>query len=313
MALSSLSCGGNELTSLPDLAADTALRYLSCNGNQLTSLPNLSANTKLINLTCSGNQLTSLPDLSANTALEVISCSDNQLTSLPDLSVFFGLTELWCDNNQLTSLPDLSVNTELIKLSCDDNQLSNLPDLSANTALELLACSGNQLTSLPDLSANTELYHLNCSNNQFDSLDISGYTALTRVFLTDMPSLGAVCVWVLPFPPGGVTVDTTNSPNVSFSDACIVVNTTANDIRNNVTIYPNPNNGSFIISIENNQPVNAELKIFNSLGQQVLIEQIKQAEGTYTGQFDLREYPAGIYYLQVETINGVVNWQIMIE
>ena len=56
-----------------------------------------------------------------------------------------------------------------------------------------------------------------------------------------------------------------------------------------------------------------KLRIFNSLGQQVLIEQIKQAKGTYTGQFDLSEYPAGIYYLQIMGINGVINKQIIIE
>jgi hypothetical protein len=35
-----------------------------------------------------------------------------------------------------------------------------------------------------------------------------------------MPSLGEVCVWELPFPPEGMTVHTTGSPNVYFTTEC---------------------------------------------------------------------------------------------
>jgi Leucine-rich repeat (LRR) protein len=311
--LKSLSCFVNQLDSVPDLSANTVLESLSCSDNQLTSLPDLSANAALEGLSCSDNQLTSLPDLSANTALTSLSCDDNQLNSIPDLSANTALTKFDCSHNPLTNLPDLSANIALEELTCDSIQLTSLPNLSANTALTSLSCDDNELTSLPDLSANTELYRLSCSGNLFDSLDLSGYSGLTRIYLSDMPSLGEVCVWELPFPPADVTVDTTNSPNVNFTDACIVSGSNPHKLNNKIEIYPNPNKGSFIIEIEHIQPVNAELRIVNSLGQQVLVEQIKQAEGKYTRQFDLREYPAGIYYVQIEGINGVINKQIIIE
>jgi hypothetical protein len=35
-----------------------------------------------------------------------------------------------------------------------------------------------------------------------------------------MPSLYKVCVWTMPFPPAGVAVDTTGSPNVYFTMNC---------------------------------------------------------------------------------------------
>jgi len=35
-----------------------------------------------------------------------------------------------------------------------------------------------------------------------------------------MPSLYKVCVWTMPFPPAGVTVDTTGSKNVYFTMTC---------------------------------------------------------------------------------------------
>jgi len=35
-----------------------------------------------------------------------------------------------------------------------------------------------------------------------------------------MPSLYKVCVWEMPFPPAGVEVDTSGSPNVYFTTDC---------------------------------------------------------------------------------------------
>jgi len=43
---------------------------------------------------------------------------------------------------------------------------------------------------------------------------------LVFIGLNDMPSINQVCVWVMPFPPDGVDVDTTNSPNVYFTTDC---------------------------------------------------------------------------------------------
>jgi len=35
-----------------------------------------------------------------------------------------------------------------------------------------------------------------------------------------MPSLNKVCVWEMPFPPAGVSVSTTDSPNIYFTTDC---------------------------------------------------------------------------------------------
>jgi len=43
---------------------------------------------------------------------------------------------------------------------------------------------------------------------------------LKSLYLNDMPFLYKVCVWEMPFPPVGVEVETTNSPNVYFTTDC---------------------------------------------------------------------------------------------
>jgi len=131
-----------DLTGIEDF---TALTYLSCGSNQLTSL-DLSQNTALATLQCGYNGIGSL-NVSNNPALTYLECIECPLSSL-DVSANAALTHLLLGNSQLTTL-DLSQNTALIELHCGYNtQLTSL-DVSNNTALVNLFCSDNsQLTSL---------------------------------------------------------------------------------------------------------------------------------------------------------------------
>ncbi len=207
-----LSCS-NQLTTL-DVTNNTALLKLDCHNNQITSLDVLN-NTALLELYCRQNQFTNL-DVTSNTALEFLSCGGNQLTTL-NVTNNTALEYLFCDYNQITTL-DVSSNTALIHFACRENQLTTL-DVASNTALEILQCGENQLTTL-DVSNNTALQILQCFDNQLTTLDISNNTALEYIGLSDMPTLFQVCVWVIPFPPAGVSCDTTGSPSVYFTTEC---------------------------------------------------------------------------------------------
>ena len=127
-----------ELTSLAGIEYFSALDTLSCYGNQLTSL-NVSNSVALKKLSCSSNQLATL-DVSGCTALTYLDCIYNQLTTL-DVSKNTMLKNLGCFNNQLTSL-DISGCTRLTYLVCSSNQLTSL-DISSNTSLEVFICYDN--------------------------------------------------------------------------------------------------------------------------------------------------------------------------
>ncbi len=174
-ALTSLYCGGNQLTTL-DVSGCTALTSLNCGSNQLTTL-DVSGCTALTSLNCGSNQLTTL-DVSGCTALTSLQCYYNQLTTL-DLSGCTALTNLLCGVNQLTAL-DLSKNTALKELRCSDNQLTAL-DVSGCTALAQLYCSNNRLTTL-DVSCCTSLGFLECYQNLLTTLNVSQNTALTSLY-----------------------------------------------------------------------------------------------------------------------------------
>jgi len=82
-----------------------------------------------------------------------------------------------------------------------------------------LWCFNNQLTSL-DVSNNTALINVMFNNNQLTSLDLSNNSLLENIRIESMSSLTKVCVWTMPFPPTGVGIDTTGSPNVYFTADC---------------------------------------------------------------------------------------------
>jgi len=134
--------------------------------------------------------------------------------------------ELACASNRLETI-DVSTNYSLEDLDFQFNELTNV-DLSHNGLLHFLNCSRNLLTDL-ELKNNPSLYHLDCGQNLLNTLDISGNDSIGQgyrtyssgdLILSQMPTLGEVCVWQLPFPPEGVDTDTTGSPNIYFTTGC---------------------------------------------------------------------------------------------
>ena len=160
----------------------------------IINLNGIEAFINLDRLACSGNQLDSI-DISNNHSLTYLDCSENRLTEL-DISENQLLTSLFCTDNRLTTL-DVSGSPELVNLGIANNQITMLAVIES-PVLEYLSCLSNQLTSL----------------------DVSNNSALVYLELGQMPTLHEVCVWTIPFPPAGLQVNTTDSPNLFFTKAC---------------------------------------------------------------------------------------------
>ncbi len=96
-----LSCSSQNIADLTGVEYFVNITQLWCDNNQLTALPDLTNNTALKELYCYYNQLTALPDLTNNTALQQLYCYTNQLTALPDLTNNTALKNLFCYNNKL--------------------------------------------------------------------------------------------------------------------------------------------------------------------------------------------------------------------
>lgn len=80
-------------------------------------------------------------------------------------------------------------------------------------------------------------------------------------------------------------------------------------INNNLRVYPNPNNGTFQISLNGFNADNAQLIIFNALGQETFKEVLKSE--TNTVRVNL---PAGIYFYQVRNSEKEIgNGKLILE
>ena len=160
----------------------------------IADLTGLEAFINLDSVSITLNPLSGI-NLSANTSLRHLECTSCELNAL-DVSKNLLLEELICGRNSLTEL-DVSQNQSLVKLVLNNNLITSL-DLSANLGLTKMISCGNQLTRL----------------------DISRHTSLELIGVDNMPMLIEVCVWILPFPPEGVSVLQGFSPNINFTTNC---------------------------------------------------------------------------------------------
>ncbi len=123
-----------------------------------------------------------------------------------------------------------------------------------------------------------------------------------------MPMLFEVCVWELPFPPEGVEIDTTDSPNVCFETDCNGTCSTTGINSNSPTglsIYPNPTNN--MLTIETNRSAQHTVEI-TSLNGQLLYSDIMDSP---THQIDLSSFQKGLYFITVRSRDFVRTEKII--
>lgn len=295
--LQTLICSGNPLLKSLDVSNNHKLTHLNCSNNHLFVL-DVSNNPALSQLNCSVNLLLNL-DVSHNPALTQLSCSNNRQIWILDLSNNPVLTQLMCNYNSLIRL-DVSKNSNLSRLECRENSLHCL-DLSKEAALSYLDCSHNKLTTL-DVSHNTALRILYCNDNNLNCMDISNNNSIYHLDIGMMPTLKEVCVWQIPFPPSGVSISNSGSPNVEFND-CTSATFATDKLES--SIYPNP--VFDLLTIETEYPDHYSIDITSLNGQQILIEEM---EGT-TNQIDLSTFQKGVYFITIRSKDFVTTKKIV--
>ncbi|MEA3478521.1 MAG: T9SS type A sorting domain-containing protein [Bacteroidota bacterium] len=100
---------------------------------------------------------------------------------------------------------DVSANTSLEYLDCSYNQLDTLI-IGNNDKLLELNCFANTLLSHLDFSGCPNLRALICGGNPLEELDISNSTQLEVIYLDEIFDPFIIYVWMLPFPPEGLSI-----------------------------------------------------------------------------------------------------------
>ena len=82
---------------------------------------------------------------------------------------------------------------------------------------------------------------------------------------------------------------------------------------NNLSIYPNPSRDIFNVIFISEDVQDLDVRIINVIGENIFIESKQQFVGEYTKQISLEEYPKAIYFLEIETNDGVVYNNLILQ
>ena len=94
-----------------------------------------------------------------------------------------------------------------------------------------------------------------------------------------------------------------------YVDTCFVG--LEDPVINNISIYPNPSFGIFNMEFNKVFDNNLIIRIVNSLGSVVISEELN--EGQRTKEFNLSELSNGIYFIELQTENGLYKKKIILK
>jgi hypothetical protein len=261
--------------------------------NQLTGSipPELGNLSNLNNLGLNDNQLTgSIPTEIINLInLEYLRLQQNQFTELPDLSSLALLTDLQVQANKFT-FEDIEPNVGITGIIYEPQaQIPGPGPLSLNEGDEL----------------NIEI-PVGGSANEYqwvkDGVEIPGAT--TDKLVIENVTAADIGTYYLRITSPLAPLLTLRSDDVVVS--ITIVGIAENTLFKDVSIYPNPNQGSVTLDLGNLQKVS--MNVFNIDGQSVYYKE-NITEPTY--QFELNAAP-GVYSLELNA-NGAKQYYKLIK
>ena len=77
------------------------------------------------------------------------------------------------------------------------------------------------------------------------------------------------------------------------------------ELLNTFEVYPNPNAGSFYVNLENMNPSQVLVNIYNAIGQNIEA-QVQQVNGNIIS-VDMNKQPKGIYLLEILSNQKIIG------
>ena len=80
-----------------------------------------------------------------------------------------------------------------------------------------------------------------------------------------------------------------------------------------LSIYPNPSQNVFNVEFTSLTRHNLKVRIINSIGEIVYVDNANNHVGVYRNSISLKQYSRAIYYLEIQTDNGIVNKKLILQ
>jgi len=81
----------------------------------------------------------------------------------------------------------------------------------------------------------------------------------------------------------------------------------------NLAIYPNPSRDIFNLSFTSDAKQDLSFRIMNVIGEELINENLPEFIGEYTKQINLTNNAKGIYFLEIETNDGIINKKLILQ
>ncbi len=141
-----------------------------------------------------------------------------------------------------------------------------------------------------------------------------GYFAY-QWYLNNVSIQGATNPTLIYSSKGTYYVSVSDNTGCSVNSQVIVVNNNVGIEENNASfqanVFPNPATDQLTLELNFSKTENVIVNMINASGQNVYRTKLKQVSGTYKKSLDIKEHPAGIYYLQIITDDSMISKKII--
>lgn len=252
--------------------------YLFLYASNISDLTGIEYFTNITGLSVAFNSLTNL-NILALTKLTSFSCAYNNLSTL-NVNGLTEFKEINFMHNNLISF-DFSGLPNLKEVFCNNNYLTTL-DFSNNQQFEELVCDNNNLTSINIKNGAMQLIG---SASSWQNCWNMGNSNLTQI-----------CVDANEVAPLQAFMSTCSGTQPTINSSCPLANFGFS--KNSFSIYPNPTKSILNISSDFNIKSLELLDIQNRI-------LISQTTNQMSISLDISGYEIGVYYIKINTENGI--------
>ena len=204
-------------------------------------------------------------------------------------------------NGQYTSLNQCQSSCITPTWDCDGQGNCFDPGTGNGQYASLNQCQSSCITPTWDCDGQGNCFDPGTGNGQYTSLNQCQSSCITPTWDCD----GGTC-----FDPGnGMGLYATLN---DCEAACTNVGLEVFNLEG-LKIYPNPSSDIFNIEFSSIRKQTLNIRIYNSLGKNILEDHLNDFSGSYNQKFNLKYSAKGVYFLEITTNQGIINKKLILK